>query len=138
LSETLAGRAFLENRTIVVDDLDEYEGEYSASSDNYKSCIAVPIKGRGIFQVISDKIGAFNKFDKEMAELLALQFDTALKRKEEENKIKRSKKEYQAFIDTYVDKFESQPEMLQKAVDELKARWKKHKKGNLSFSFSLS
>lgn len=100
LSETVAGRAFSENKTIVVVDIDEYEGKYSASSDSYKSCIAVPIEDRGIFQVISDNAGAFDKFDKEMAELLALQLDTALKRKEEENKIKRSKKEYQAFIES--------------------------------------
>lgn len=50
----------------------------------------------------------------------------------------QQQEEYQAFVDNYVDKFESQPEMLQKAVDELKARWKKHKKGHLNFSFSLS
>lgn len=48
------------------------------------------------------------------------------------------KEEYETFIDAYVDKFETQPEMLQKAVEELKTRWKEQKKGHLNFSFSLN
>ncbi len=48
------------------------------------------------------------------------------------------KNEYEAFIAKYIYKFESEPEMLGKAVQELKRRWKEKREDNFDFTFTIN
>ncbi len=76
---SLGGKTFLNNKSYLVDDLQEYE-DASPVKEDYRSAISVPIKNKGVFQAISGETGYFDESDLEMAELLMSHVSEALDR----------------------------------------------------------
>ncbi|MGV9173520.1 MAG: YkgJ family cysteine cluster protein [Promethearchaeia archaeon] len=51
--------------------------------------------------------------------------------------VENQKEEYDKFVEKYIIKLYSQPDLLEEAFEELKNRWSKEKKKNLNFSFII-
>jgi|GEM_PF-916841 len=85
--EGLAGRTFQEGKTIILEDIQKDAGARPVKSI-YRSAMSMPIADLGIFQVISEEIGAFGQEDKDLAELLISHTAEALKRVRSEKKIR--------------------------------------------------
>ncbi len=77
--ESLGTKTYKESKSFLIEDLRENKAAEPVKEE-YRSAISVPIGDQGIFQAISDKIGAFDKKDLEMAEILASHVNEALER----------------------------------------------------------
>ncbi|SFC62947.1 PAS domain S-box-containing protein [Halobiforma haloterrestris] len=66
--DTFATRAYNRQETIVVDDL--RESEITPADPEYRSALTIPIGEFGTFQTVSSDVEAFDRHDREFAELL--------------------------------------------------------------------
>ncbi len=83
----LGGQTYMEGKTIMVDDIQTAPGATPVKT-KYRSAISLPIGDLGIFQVISEEVGAFGQADKDLAELLISHTTEAVKRIKSEKKIR--------------------------------------------------
>ncbi len=83
----LGGQTYMQGKTFLVDDIQKAPGATPVKS-RYRSAISLPIGDLGIFQVISEEVGAFGQEDKDLAELLISHTTEALKRIKSEKKIR--------------------------------------------------
>jgi signal transduction histidine kinase len=76
--EGIAGKTYRAGETYLIDDLTESEA--AEPQGPYRSAISVPIGDHGIFQTVSEEVGAFDETDRELAELLVAHCTSALDR----------------------------------------------------------
>ncbi|MFB6146392.1 MAG: PAS domain S-box protein [Halobacteriaceae archaeon] len=67
--DNLGARAYRTGETSVVDDLRDHD--LGADDPDFRSALSVPIGDHGLLQVVTDRPGAFDGQDRELAELLA-------------------------------------------------------------------
>ncbi len=85
LYDSIAGRAYLNDRSFLINDMDSNEFT-NPSCSQYDSGITVPIGDEAVFQSASKEKNAFKKEDVQVVELLANHAAEALKRVEIRNK----------------------------------------------------
>jgi PAS domain S-box-containing protein len=84
--DTFATRAYNEQRTILVDNLHDYE--ITPADSEYRSVLTVPIAEYGTFQTVSREEGVFDESDQELVELLVGHVREALARLEGERQLR--------------------------------------------------
>ncbi len=70
VTEGLAGQCYLEDRTILENDLEPANDEEKPIRDTFRSLISTPIGRLGVFQAVSTSPHAFSQEDVNMAEIL--------------------------------------------------------------------
>ncbi|MFP4136178.1 MAG: MASE3 domain-containing protein [Candidatus Acetothermia bacterium] len=70
IGEGLAGKAFQEGKTLLVDNLKNHPDAKPINKD-LKACLSLPIGEVGVLQVISEEEGSFDEQDVRLAEILA-------------------------------------------------------------------
>ncbi len=87
LHEGTAGKTFNTGKSFIINDFIQ-EKDARMMSDKYRSGISSPIGKFGVFQVISEKVGAFGYGDARMLELLLKHTAEALRRIQLQNVLK--------------------------------------------------
>ncbi|MFP4589569.1 MAG: MASE3 domain-containing protein [Candidatus Acetothermia bacterium] len=87
LGEGIAGKAIQEGETIWVDDLRDYP-DLKPTSEDFKSCISIPIGNIGNLQIVDDEAANFEESDLELAEILANHLYEELQRVRLEKELK--------------------------------------------------
>jgi PAS domain S-box-containing protein len=83
IDEGVLGRTFQTGESFRIDDLTESDVA-EPSDEKFRSGLSVPIGDKGVLQAVSDRVGAFDEYDREHAELLASHAAAALTRVESE------------------------------------------------------
>ncbi|WP_166637954.1 diguanylate cyclase domain-containing protein [Halanaerobium saccharolyticum] len=86
-NEGIAGKAFREGKSIIIDNFDDFPN-LESENKNYKSGMSIPIKNLGVFQAISKEKAAFSSEDLKLAELLISHTASSLERIYAEEEIK--------------------------------------------------
>lgn len=94
ISEGLGGKTYTTGKTYLVEDVRTDQDARPVSS-SFRSAISAPMGDIGIFQAISNEVGAFAEEDVELTELLLSHATEAIKRIRSENKIR-----YMSFHDS--------------------------------------
>ncbi len=107
--EGISGRTYEEQKIFTFDDMRQVDFARPQHSE-YRSIISVPLGRHGVFQTVSEKVGAFEQIDVELAGLLGVHGTVTLNRLEYEEELKERNRhisrlaaEYQAILDTTQD-----------------------------------
>ncbi len=103
--EGMSGRTFRTGRTIVVDDIQQYL--YADPKDeNYRGAICVPIGDFGIFQCVSDRVGAFDRETAGLLEILASHLAAAVRRIRTQGRLEKERAQAEQLAEEYEVIFE--------------------------------
>ncbi len=102
LDGSLAGKTYRDNIPFILNDLSEAE-ELFRASDDYRSCMSVPIGYKGVFQAHSTEKEEFTEHDLEMIELLMAHVNEAMNRLEYEKDLKESERKYRLLTENLYD-----------------------------------
>ncbi len=94
----VAGKTFKENKTFLIYDLREWP-EAKPAKKEYRSAVSAPIGDIGVFQVISNAVGYFDEYDKDLVDILVSHTFEALRRIRYEEELKESEKLYRSAIE---------------------------------------
>ncbi|WP_267640803.1 PAS domain S-box protein [Haloarchaeobius amylolyticus] len=110
VSDGIAGKTHRTGRSFLIDDI---RGDNDATPEDrtYRSLLSIPIDDRGVFQAVSDEVGAFDESDLELAELLLSHVADALDRLAFEEQLMNERDRFAAL-------FENVPEPVVYAVHE--------------------
>ena len=97
-NEGVAGATYQENKTIIVDDVDEHSLAEPANPE-YKSVLSVAIEDVGIFQAASTDRNAFATTDAELVELLMAHVSATLQRLRSDQALRESEQKYRTVIE---------------------------------------
>lgn len=91
IGKGVTGLTALKNQTIVINDLDNYKGEYIKGIDNAKSEICIPIRDSdnkvlGTLNIESEIVNNFTKEKVEFLEIVASMITPVLKNRERDHK----------------------------------------------------
>lgn len=87
----VAGRCYETRSRILTPDI-KNDDTAQPSDNSYRSCITLPILDIGVFQIIFNEVEAFDENDVRLIELLINHVNEALKRAEEMDNLKESKR----------------------------------------------
>jgi len=96
--EGIAGESYQENRTVIVDDVNDHPKADPANPE-YSSVLSVPIEGVGLFQAGATEQGAFSATDAELAELLMAHVSATLQRLRSDEALRESEQKYRTLIE---------------------------------------
>lgn len=97
-SETgIAEEAFSQNRTIIVDDVEESPVSYQGGNGSYRSSLAVPIEDVGVFLTVAHEPDAFADRDVGLAELLMSYVSQSVNRIRYERELERQNERLEEF-----------------------------------------
>ena len=91
----IAGEVYQTGESSVIEDLRAVETAIPAGP--YRSALTVPIGDTGVFQALSEEVGAFDEEDRELAELLVSHTVNALQRLERERTLERQNDRLEEF-----------------------------------------
>ncbi len=78
-TDGIIGLTYRTQQTYIIDNMDTHP-QANPALPEYRALISVPIGSWGVFQCVSDQIGAFSKEDAEMLEILAAHIAAAVRR----------------------------------------------------------
>ncbi|USZ71297.1 PAS domain S-box protein [Natronosalvus halobius] len=102
IDEGIAGKTYRNDRTYRLDDLRADE-EATPERDSYRSVLSAPIGDRGIFQAVSTDVGAFDRADQELTELLLSHVSDTLDRLAFETRLKAERDRFAALFENVPD-----------------------------------
>ncbi|WP_312911446.1 PAS domain S-box protein [Natronosalvus caseinilyticus] len=102
IDQGIAGKTYRNDRTYRLDDLRADE-EATPERDSYRSALSAPIGGRGIFQAVSTDVGAFDRADQELTELLLSHVTDTLDRLAFETRLKAERDRFAALFENVPD-----------------------------------
>lgn len=95
VEEGIVGKTYRTGRTFRFDDVQEIE---SANPQGpYRGTLSIPIGDHGVFQTVSDRSGAFDEDDEELAELLVSHAAQALDQLEKERELRQQNERLDEF-----------------------------------------
>ena len=98
---SVAGETLATGEAIVVDDLGERG--VAGTPEGLRSVLSVPVGDDGVVQALAGERAAFSEADLEVARLLAVQTEQALRRVRSERDARRERGEFAALFDNVVD-----------------------------------
>ena len=98
IGDGIAGETYDTNRSIVVDDVDEYEGARPVDA-SFKSILSVPIDDVGVFQAATTEPNAFDDNDADLAELLMSYVSQTISRIRFEQSVRESEERYRTLVE---------------------------------------
>jgi len=96
--EGLIGQCYETGESVHVRDVAD-EAAAEPASDTFRSALSVPVGDFGVFQAISQRPGAFDDRDLEMAELLLAHTEQALERIAQQASLRETNERLQAILD---------------------------------------
>ncbi|QLG27815.1 response regulator [Halorarum halophilum] len=93
--EGIVGRTYRNSESVLTDDVRELEE--ANPQGPYRAAISVPIGNLGVFQAVSEHVGAFDEGDLELAELLVAHTAQALERLEGERELRQQNERLAGF-----------------------------------------
>lgn len=98
VDEGIAGETFEANRSIVVDDVADYESARPVDP-SFKSILSVPIEDVGVFQAATEKPNAFDQSDADLAELLMSYVSQTITRIRSEESVRENEERYRTLVE---------------------------------------
>ncbi|MFB6125055.1 MAG: PAS domain S-box protein [Halanaeroarchaeum sp.] len=98
VDDSLAGRRYRENRSIVVEDATGESG-VSPVADHYHSVLTVPIEDVGVFQAVAAEPGAFGERESDLAELLFAHVSQTITRIRSDEKLRENEAKYRTLVE---------------------------------------
>ncbi len=98
LDRGICGKTFMEKKTFMVDDIREWP-EAKPAKKEYRSVVSAPIGDIGVLQVISNEVGHFDHYDRDLLDILASHILGALQRVRYEKKIRERENLYRSIIE---------------------------------------
>jgi PAS domain S-box-containing protein len=102
VSEGIAGKTHRTGESFLIDDI-RGDNEATPEKREYRSLISVPVGEHGVFQAVSDEVGAFDADDLEHAELLLRHVADAIDRIEFEDRLREERDRFAALFENVPD-----------------------------------
>jgi PAS domain S-box-containing protein len=102
LTEGLAGKTHRTGESFLIDDVTA-DNEAEPQDRTYRSLLSVPVGDEGVFQAVSDEVGAFDESDLELTELLMTHVADALERASFEGELKEERDRFAALFQNVPD-----------------------------------
>ncbi|MFC7237502.1 PAS domain S-box protein [Saliphagus sp. GCM10025317] len=102
IDQGIAGKTYRNDRTYRLDDLRVDEAA-TPERDSYRSVLSAPIGDRAIFQAVSTDVGAFDRADQELTELLLSHVSDTLDRLAFETRLKAERDRFAALFENVPD-----------------------------------
>jgi PAS domain S-box-containing protein len=102
VTEGLAGKTHRTGRSFLIDDVTA-DNAAEPEDRTYRSLLSVPVGDEGVFQAVSDEVGAFDESDLELTELLMTHVADALERRSFEAELKDERDRFAALFQNVPD-----------------------------------
>ncbi|MFC6953955.1 PAS domain S-box protein [Halorubellus litoreus] len=102
VSDGIAGKTHRTGESFLFEDV-RADNEATPEKRTYRSLVSVPIGEHGVFQAVSDEVGAFDEDDLELAELLMRHVEDALERIEFEGRLRGERDRFAALFENVPD-----------------------------------
>ncbi len=98
LDRGIVGKTFREKKTFLIYDIID-QPEAKPAKKEYRSAVSAPIGDIGVFQIISNEVGHFDEYDKDLVDILVSHTFEALRRIRYQGELKESEKLYRSIIE---------------------------------------
>ncbi|MFC4408023.1 PAS domain S-box protein [Haloarchaeobius iranensis] len=102
VTQGLAGKTHRTGRSFLIDDVTA-DNAAEPQDRTYRSLLSVPVGDEGVFQAVSDEVGAFDQSDLELTELLMTHVADALERASFETELKEERDRFAALFQNVPD-----------------------------------